>query len=803
MAAPLLLPLLAGFLPGAAAVEGPPLDAGLERELRAWWGNVWFGESQRLLEEDRRDAGFELSGGLDEDVQAVFRKVIARRASGARCSELPLEIALHAWRYNQTDLDRCLSGSAGPSCSLACAGLPSVGASLKCWQGAEGGWALAGSPPESRCKWTLDGEVVNTTGGLVRALVRPLPWLWPGGRVTSEQVRIFWGVPYADRPERFGLARPLSQRWGGVRAADYYSLRGNASLRMHCAGAAPLDNGHGTEDCLFLDVYVPPNASAATPRPVVVLLFASGFVNGDAWMGGGTDAAARVALRDDVVFVVLSARAAALGHWAHPALSAEYGDGSAGNLGERDQRLALRWLRTNARGLGGDPARVTLLGHSSGAFQAAFHLASPGSTGLFSGAALESATLDSGWYWQGREQAYAFYAGLGEALGCARDRGGGEQVRCLRALPARAFFDLSAAQGRAALARLRDASALTDLWALLRSVVAATTGIRGGYRKAGLAKGDSQILSTPLWPILPFGLIVDGTDAGVPAPPRELYEAGQGADVPVYLSHMHDEGTVFAAVLGATFPWQANFALTHSAVEAMIDWAFGGNASFTRDLLRRYPRGTHAAAPFYRLSSVITDAVFRCSARRFAGARSLRRRGRTFWAEHTFPGTVKSRSTAEALLRREANYFLGASHNLPTAQILGGSFATNQGLLWEELDQRNHELMHCHFALMFHCGDPGARPGSTCRQGAAEKGAMPLACLEVPEDAVFPFEAFDPERRHRNQLSPTNHTPIAPSPEEEAVCRFWDSAPPMSLRPNACRGCAAAAAGELAPALLV
>mmetsp|Transcript_112776 Transcript_112776/g.273866 ORF Transcript_112776/g.273866 Transcript_112776/m.273866 type:complete len:834 (-) Transcript_112776:83-2584(-) len=776
-----------------SSLLAPLPDSDLEKKLREWWGNVWFGEFQHLIDDDQRDLGYELSQGAVDGIQQVMWKVVQRHESGDPCSSLPLELSLHAWRYNQTDMDRCLSGSMGlgAPCIMQCAYLPSATAKLQC-QKTETGWTLTGSPPESRCKWAFDEDVVNTTGGFVRGLVRPVPWKWADGRVSSERTRTFWGIPYADRPRRFELARPLSKRWSGVHFTDYYSIKQNASLRMHCAGAAPLDSGAGTEDCLFLDVYVPPNASAQSLRPVVALIFASGFALGDAWQSGHTEAS-RIALRDDVVFIVISARAAALGHWAHPALSAEYGDGSAGNIGERDQRMALQWIRANIQGFGGDPGKVTLLGHSSGAFDTAFHLASPGSRGLFAGAVLESATFDSAWYWQSKDQAFAFYAQLGEAMGCQEDGGTGSQIQCLRSLPADAFFNFSKAQSNITLERLKEKSYISDAWGLLKSLVAAGTGIGGGYKKAGLLNGDSQILASPLWPVLPFGLVVDGTDAGVPAPPRELYEAGRVADVPVYLNHEHDEGTIFAMMLAFEFPWQKTLQVTHSAVDAILDWAFGANATFTGELLQRYPHGTHLDAPIYRLSRVITDSVFLCSAHRFAEARGRWQPGRTFWGEHTFASSaVKSSSAVEALFQRDFAYFLGAHHCLPTLQIFGAEYQGSSGD-WNDVDQRNHELMNCHFSLMFHCGAPGAEPGSACRRRMASNGVLPLACRGVPENAIYPFEAFDPARQQRNQISPTNHTAIVPSAEEREICRFWDSAPPMRLQPNSCRGCAQAA----------
>ena len=48
-----------------------------------------------------------------------------------------------------------------------------------------------------------------------------------------------------------------------------------------------------------------------------------------------------------------------------------------------DQSLGLKWVRDHIGEFGGDPARVTVGGHSAGSYAALFQLASPHSRGLF------------------------------------------------------------------------------------------------------------------------------------------------------------------------------------------------------------------------------------------------------------------------------------------------------------------------------------------------------------------------------------------------------------------------------------
>jgi len=758
----------------------------LEKKLRTWWGNVNFGEFQQEVDIDTRNLGYDLSKDFDQSVEIVMAKIADRHNTGKPCASLPTNISLHAWRYNDTDLDRCLNldASDGTECTLRCKMLPRVSTTVQCKK-YKLSWLLTGEPPHSKCLWVLDKEVINTTGGLVQGLTRPIRWKWATGYVSTEWSRTFWGIPYADHPGRFALAQPLSRPWVGVRVTDYFDVLHNFSQRMHCAGAAPLDPGLGTEDCLFLDIYVPSGASPSSRRPVMFFFFAAGFVMGDAWQGGHLEGT-RIAIKDNVVVIIVSSRTAALGHWAHPALTRTYGDDSAGNLGERDQREALQWVKANIRAFGGDPQRVTLVGHSSGAFAATFHLYSPASHGLFSGAILESTTFDSGWYWQNKEQAFTFYSELGASMGCPQDNGSGEQIHCLRTLPMEKFYNVTARQLSQVLKRLKRASKFSDAWSLLEMLFSAVFGLRGSFRKVGLLYSDSYILASPLWPLLPFGLTVDGSKAGVPTPPRQLYTAGRAANVPVYINHEHDEGTMFAVVLAIVFPWQATPSLTHDSVDAMFQWAYGANANLTNELIKLYPHGTHMHAPFYRLSGAITDIVFKCSAWRFAAAQSAARRGPTYWAEHTFH-SHRSKTSAGALIHRDFEYFLGAHHGMPSKQIFGQAYSIG---FWQDVDQKNHDVIHCHFALMFHCGNPGATPESKCRRKLIGSNITLHSCAMLKDHEIYPFDEFDAASPRIKELNPSRHGMIVPSEAERQVCEFWDVAPSMNFQQNSCRGCA-------------
>ncbi len=52
-------------------------------------------------------------------------------------------------------------------------------------------------------------------------------------------------------------------------------------------------------------------------------------------------------------------------------------------MGLFDQYLAIEWVHENIREFGGDPTKVTLMGHSAGAASAVFHMTSPRAAGKF------------------------------------------------------------------------------------------------------------------------------------------------------------------------------------------------------------------------------------------------------------------------------------------------------------------------------------------------------------------------------------------------------------------------------------
>ena len=187
-------------------------------------------------------------------------------------------------------------------------------------------------------------SVVDTAAGPVRGIIEP-------------GLRIFAGVPYAAAPEGALRWKPpvAPVPWDSVRDATKPGLR--------CIQDTRVDPDYGlatSEDCLNLTVWTPGGAAPNSPRPVMVWFHGGGFLNGSSDIYN----ARWLATRGDIVVVAVNYRLGALGFLAHPALGT---DGDQGNYGLADQQAALRWVRDNIIGFGGDPAKITIAGESAGA----------------------------------------------------------------------------------------------------------------------------------------------------------------------------------------------------------------------------------------------------------------------------------------------------------------------------------------------------------------------------------------------------------------------------------------------------
>lgn len=146
----------------------------------------------------------------------------------------------------------------------------------------------------------------------------------------------------------------------------------------------------GVEDCLFLNVHTPqlPIGEEERLLPVMFYIHGGGFVTGS---GSSDWFSPDFIVAKDTILVTINYRLGALGFLSLNTSAAP------GNVGLRDQNLALKWVQKNIRAFNGDPGNVTIFGISAGSASVDYHLLSPMSKGLFHKAILHSGTSLSPW----------------------------------------------------------------------------------------------------------------------------------------------------------------------------------------------------------------------------------------------------------------------------------------------------------------------------------------------------------------------------------------------------------------------
>ncbi|CAH1264878.1 BCHE [Branchiostoma lanceolatum] len=183
-------------------------------------------------------------------------------------------------------------------------------------------------------------------------------------------VEHYLGIPYAAPPTgslRFTPPRPV-QPWEGVRNASVFG--------SECVQTEP--GGAMSEDCLFLNVWVPRQGGSA--MSVMIYIHGGAFQSGS----GNKENVDLLAAVGDVIVVTLNYRLNVFGFLST-------GDRSSpGNYGLMDQRAAIVWVKDNIANFGGDPDSITLYGLSAGSIAVSHQMLSPKNNGLFSRVICES-----------------------------------------------------------------------------------------------------------------------------------------------------------------------------------------------------------------------------------------------------------------------------------------------------------------------------------------------------------------------------------------------------------------------------
>ncbi|MCC2232769.1 carboxylesterase family protein [Lachnospiraceae bacterium CLA-AA-H215] len=210
----------------------------------------------------------------------------------------------------------------------------------------------------------------------------------------DQQVRMFFGVPYAKPPVgdlRWRAPQP-AEPWEGVRDARF---RGNVDMHrrpsMKSFYGKEFDQMEypRSEDCLYLNIWAPKEVSETEKYPIALY-----FHGGDSHMNKAIFDGEGFA-QNGVIMIGVGFRCGVFAGLCHPTLSKEAeeecGCYTSGNYGLLDQIAAVNWAIRNAEAFGGDPERVSVFGQSAGATAVQRLISTPLLKGKLFGAVMQSA----------------------------------------------------------------------------------------------------------------------------------------------------------------------------------------------------------------------------------------------------------------------------------------------------------------------------------------------------------------------------------------------------------------------------
>ncbi|XP_060081391.1 uncharacterized protein LOC132560731 [Ylistrum balloti] len=210
---------------------------------------------------------------------------------------------------------------------------------------------------------STDG-IVNITYGAIQ-----------GKRVTigNETVYQFLKLPFAKPPiGNLRFQKPQTpDSWTGILDASHHGPPCMQLLSRRYANM--LENNVVSEDCLYLNVYVPGGINITANLSVMVYIHGGGYKTKTASLYDGSF----LALHGNVIVVITNYRLGFFGF-----LSTE-DESATGNYGLWDQIYALRWVQENIELFGGNPAQVTVFGHSAGGYSIGLLLLSTQTKDLF------------------------------------------------------------------------------------------------------------------------------------------------------------------------------------------------------------------------------------------------------------------------------------------------------------------------------------------------------------------------------------------------------------------------------------
>ncbi|XP_060066617.1 cocaine esterase-like [Ylistrum balloti] len=290
-------------------------------------------------------------------------------------------------------------------------------------------------------------KTVHTPSGPIKGVVVP---------TLGKDIVQFRNIPYAKPPIgnlRFEKPLPI-EPWTEILDGTVFgpSCMQNRSVLS--------DMGENTdhamsEDCLYLNVYVPGDVSTNANKAVMVWIHGGGFVLGYGW---GYDAS--FLTMKDIIVVTINYRLGIFGFLSTGDLT------MPSNFGLWDMIEALKWVNKNIASFGGDPDSVTIFGESAGGFAVSFLGIIPSTSGLFKRMIAQSGSAIA---FLGISRNHAKVAkSIGNLVGCVADKDSDIDNHVLRdCLKRKTADELLQAQSNPGTQHFGNFSLLPAIWPVI------------------------------------------------------------------------------------------------------------------------------------------------------------------------------------------------------------------------------------------------------------------------------------------------------------------------------------------------
>lgn len=385
----------------------------------------------------------------------------------------------------------------------------------------------------------------------------------------NKTVKTYLGIPYAEPPVkelRFKAPEDI-RSWTVTLKAN--KLPKSCPQVIETSEESKLGTVNEiSEDCLYLNVFVPSELDLLKIHAVMVWIHGGGFMRGSSTLEL-YDARFLAAVTGTIV-VSMNYRLGAFGF-----LNLE---GSDKNVGMLDQVMAFEWVRDNIHYFGGNPDKVTLFGESAGAASVSMHLLSPLSKGLFHQAILQSGTAINPWSYVPSNESLRRSKVLATTLHC--NTGSDEDVlKCMQ--------DMS-----------------------MENII------------------NNQEKVNPVFLQFSFVPAIDGKF--MKKTPEEILKEGCFEKIPILAGSNKDEATFFMAFV--PFLQEADALTTENKLNFAFDNLFSYypktpnplNINFINDIRAQYsPEEAHRTTPAYNfdaLNRAFTDSSFICPMNNFMSA---------------------------------------------------------------------------------------------------------------------------------------------------------------------------------------